>query len=96
MDMATLHPFHRQKIDEGTPHAVPGGIFRNAKFSGVVGNGYLNHPVTLHLHQGGDEAVHPLIKFDILKTFPLISSEGTTAVLDLLSAQAVPDSVRNP
>ncbi len=95
MDMAALHPFHRQKIDEGTPHPIPGGIFRNAKRSGVVGNGYLNHPKTLHLYQGGHEAVHPLVKFEILKGFPLISSESATAVPDLLFAQSVPDSIRN-
>ena len=93
--MATLHPFHREKINEGAPHPVPSGILRNAKLPRMVGNGYLNHPVALHLHQGGDEAVHPFVKLDLLKTFPLIRPEGATAVLDLLSAQAIPDSIRN-
>ena len=37
---------------------------------------------SLHLHQGGHEAVHPLIEFEILKTFPLVGPEGTAAVLD--------------
>jgi hypothetical protein len=95
MDMATLHPSHSQKIDEGTPHPIPGGIFRYSELPGMVGNGYFNHSKSFHLHQCWHEAVHPFVQFEILKTLPLISPEGATAVPDLFSAQAVPNLISN-
>ena len=27
VDVPVFHPFHCQKIDKGTPHSIPGGIF---------------------------------------------------------------------
>ena len=93
MDMAILHPFHSQKINKGTPHPIPSGIFRNPELPGVVGNGYFNDPKSFHLHQGWHEAVHPLIHFEILETLPPVDPEGAAAVPNRFATETVPDVV---
>ena len=61
----------------------------------MVGYRNLDDPIPLHLHQGGQEPVHPIELWNILEAFLFKHPKGTDAIVDLLAAQSVSNGVGN-
>ncbi len=95
MDVPALHPSHRQKVDERPPHPVSNIVLGFTKRPRIVGYRDLDDLIPLHLHQGGQEPVHPIELWNFLEAFLLKDAKGTDAVVDLLAAHPVSNSVGN-
>jgi hypothetical protein len=93
MDGTPLHPPHGQQIDERSHHAITNIVFGLAELPRMVGNGDFNDPISLPLDEGGKKSMHTIKHWYISNTLLLKCPKGARTIMDVLTAQPVPNSV---